>query len=135
MKRMRRKTQSKMYATDKLEILDAASISPVISISGGRDFYLTQIVIWSNVADSNLKDIRIKFEDNTTDMNWQDKPVSIESFVNRDRRLDFHRDLAHKTDVTLTISNNAGATIEIQVVFIGYEMKIRPEGDKITPGM
>lgn len=135
MKRMRRKTQSKMYATDKLTILDGASSSPVISVSGGRDFFLTQIVVWSDVTDSALKDIRIKFEDNTTDMNWQDKPVSIEAFVNKDRRLDFHRDLAHKTDVTLNIANNAGATIEIQIIFIGYEMKIRPEGDKITPGM
>lgn len=134
-KYVRRKTQSKIYTTDIIEIVNGASATPVISISGGRDFYLNQIIVWIDDLALVATDIRLKFEDNTSDMLWQDKPANIQAFVNNDRKLDFKRDLAHKTDVTTTISNNSGATIKIQVIFLGYELKIRPDGDVLTPGM
>lgn len=132
--RMRRKTRSKFYATDVITIPAGASVSPVISISGGRDFYLTEIVPWIS-ENIEFKDVRIKFEDNTTDANWQDKEVSIQALVNNDRRLNFQRDLAHKTDVTLGITNNTVADLDMQIVFIGYEFVVRPEGDNLTTGM
>lgn len=132
MKRLRRKNQSKMYAIDIQEIDDAATVNPVMSISGGRDFYLTEIIIWTNKKDIDTEDVRITFEDNTTDMQWQDKAVNIETFVNNQRRLSFQRDLAHKTDVSMKITNNSGVVLKVQVIFLGYEMRIRPEGDKLT---
>lgn len=135
MKRMRRKTQSKMYATNLLTLDDGDSLEPLISISGGRDFYLTEIVVWTDGSDNVYKDIRLNFADNSTDMQWQDKPVSLQTFVNNNRRLAFQRDLAHKTDVTITITNNSGAAIKAQVIFLGYELKIRPEGDALTSGV
>lgn len=135
MKRVRRKIQSKFYATDLLAIASGSSAAPVLSISGGRDFYLNQIIIWTNAADDVIQDIRLKFEDNTSDMLWQDKAISLQAFVNNDRVLNFKRDLAHKTDVTADIANNSGTELKIQIVFLGYEMKIRPEGDDLTKGM
>jgi len=128
--RIRRKIQSKQYATDIIEFDQSGSDTQVISISGGRDFYLNEIVIWTDRETQPNDDIRIRFEDNTSDMLWSDKPVNLQAFVNNDRRLDFKRDLAHKTDVTVRIDNQTGEALKIQVIFNGYEQKVRPESNK-----